>query len=112
MPITVSCQPVEDDQNLVLNYDYYLQVYGYFEFSDYQQWHAILDKMTAEVRSVAIDFSAIDYMDSSALGLLLQLKDRFTPNKCPMIKLVKVNQTTFKLLQRSGLDQLFELDRV
>ncbi len=114
MPVTFICQPIDDDPVHTLGHHYLLKVYGYFEFSDHCQWHAILDGMTATTRSIDIDFSAIEYMDSSALGLLLQLRekitDEFNDESRPNIRLIKVNKAALKLLQRSGFDQLFELD--
>ena len=114
MPVSVVCQPINNQYTGVTGYHYRLQVYGFFEFSDHSQWHTILNNMAPTTQSIDIDFAALEYMDSSALGLLLQLRDKIMGQFCdelrPTIKLVKVNKAALKLLQRSGLHQLFDLE--
>lgn len=46
-------------------------------FDDREVFETVIDKLLARKRrQVAIDLSALDYMDSAGLGMLLTLRDR------------------------------------
>lgn len=46
-------------------------------FADREVFDSVIDKMLArQRRRVVVDLSALDYMDSAGLGMLLTLRDR------------------------------------
>jgi HptB-dependent secretion and biofilm anti anti-sigma factor len=51
---------------------------GRFDFNTHREFRAVYEPLVADagIRSVAVDFSAVDYLDSSALGMLLMLRDK------------------------------------
>lgn len=51
---------------------------GRFDFNAHREFRTAYDPLIADagVASVLVDFSAVDYLDSSALGMLLMLRDK------------------------------------
>ena len=51
---------------------------GRFDFNTHREFCGAYEPLVADtnVRAVVIDFSAVDYLDSSALGMLLMLRDK------------------------------------
>lgn len=51
---------------------------GRFDFNTHRDFRAAYEPLVAdaEARSVTVDFSGVDYLDSSALGMLLMLRDK------------------------------------
>lgn len=55
-----------------------IKLVGRFDFNTYREFRAAYEPLITDsaVRSVAVDFSGVDYLDSSALGMLLMLRDK------------------------------------
>lgn len=54
-----------------------VRLQGRFDFNAHRDFREIIDKaMAATAREIQIDMSAVDYIDSSALGMLLMLRDK------------------------------------
>jgi anti-anti-sigma factor len=55
-----------------------IKLSGRFDFNTHREFRAAYEPFIADtvVRSVAVDFSGVDYLDSSALGMLLMLRDK------------------------------------
>jgi len=51
---------------------------GRFDFNTHREFRGAYEPLLADanVQAVVIDFSGVDYLDSSALGMLLMLRDR------------------------------------
>ena len=51
---------------------------GRFDFNTHREFRAAIDPLVADasVGTVSIDFSGVEYLDSSALGMLLMLRDK------------------------------------
>jgi anti-anti-sigma factor len=51
---------------------------GRFDFNTHREFRAAIDPLVADtsVGTVNIDFSGVEYLDSSALGMLLMLRDK------------------------------------
>lgn len=66
----INVQKTDGRAKLVLN--------GRFDFSAHRDFRGAYEPVlaAAEVREVEIDFNSVDYLDSSALGMLLLLKER------------------------------------
>jgi len=61
-----------------------------------------------------LDFSDTTYIDSSALGMLLILREKVNPNhaaeKTTNIKLVNTNSEIFKILGLANFNMLFDIE--
>ena len=54
-----------------------IKLQGRFDFNAHREFREIIDKaMAATAREMQIDMSGVDYLDSSALGMLLMLRDK------------------------------------
>ena len=55
-----------------------IKLAGRFDFNTHREFRSAYEPLVAdvEVRSVVVDFSGVDYLDSSALGMLLMLRDK------------------------------------
>lgn len=51
---------------------------GRFDFNTHRDFRSAYEPLIGddEVRAVSVDFTAVDYLDSSALGMLLMLRDK------------------------------------
>lgn len=51
---------------------------GRFDFNTHRDFRAAYEPLVSDdaVRAVTVDFSGVDYLDSSALGMLLMLRDK------------------------------------
>lgn len=51
---------------------------GRFDFNTHREFRGAYEPLVANtvIRSVVVDFSGVDYLDSSALGMLLMLRDK------------------------------------
>ena len=55
-----------------------IKLSGRFDFNTHRDFRAAYEGLVgdAAVREVGVDFSGVDYLDSSALGMLLMLRDK------------------------------------
>ena len=55
-----------------------IKLTGRFDFNTHREFRGAYEPLIgdAAVRSVLVDFSGVDYLDSSALGMLLMLRDK------------------------------------
>ena len=55
-----------------------IKLNGRFDFNTHRDFRAAYEPLLADaaLKSVIVDFSAVDYLDSSALGMLLMLRDK------------------------------------
>ena len=51
---------------------------GRFDFNTHREFRGAYEPLMAEagIKSVVVDFTNVDYLDSSALGMLLMLRDK------------------------------------
>ncbi|HEX6735045.1 MAG TPA: STAS domain-containing protein [Azonexus sp.] len=51
---------------------------GRFDFNTHREFRNAYEPLVgdADTRAVVVDFSGVDYLDSSALGMLLMLRDK------------------------------------
>lgn len=69
---------------------------------------ARLDAAAKESDSVDIDLSKVEYADSTALGLIIGLRNRLR-ERGGTVRLVAPSQRVRKLLNYAGLDRAFEI---
>lgn len=55
-----------------------IRLVGRFDFNTHREFRGAYEPLIADptVRSVVVDFAGVDYLDSSALGMLLMLRDK------------------------------------
>ncbi|WP_184194483.1 STAS domain-containing protein [Chitinimonas taiwanensis] len=82
---------------------------GDFTFEGHQAFKQATQQVLASegVSLLSVDFDAVDYMDSAALGMLLLLKERFGERP---IQLLKSRGTVRAVLDVANFGRLFQLD--
>ena len=55
-----------------------IKLSGRFDFNTHREFRGAYEPLVTDssVRGVTVDFSGVDYLDSSALGMLLMLRDK------------------------------------
>ena len=85
-----------------------IKVDGRFDFSSHQEFRQAYETASGAVNSYKIDMSQASYLDSSALGMLLLLRD-FAGGDTSKISIVGCNADVKKILTISNFGQLFEI---
>ncbi len=89
-------------------YDATIQITGRFDFSQHHDFRAAFEQTPAQVKSFTVDLRATEYVDSSALGMLLVLRDKVNDQK-DSVKIVNANPSVKKILEIANFDKLFHL---
>lgn len=81
-----------------------------FDFKRVEDFRACYEKIPlTQCQSVSVDFTNTRYMDSSALGMLLNVKKHFQGANVP-VKITSVNEQIGKILTISRFDQRFVIE--
>ena len=81
-----------------------------FDFKRVEDFRGCYEKIPmTQCRGVSIDFTHTRYMDSSALGMLLNVKKHFQGANVP-VKITSVNEQIRKILTISRFDQRFMIE--
>ncbi len=83
-----------------------IKISGRFDFSVHQELRKATDKINSAVKRVIIDLRSTDYVDSSALGMLLVLRDKIGGDK-QKVRIVNANSEVKKILEIASFDKLF-----
>lgn len=59
--------------------------------------------------AISIDLTAVDYMDSTGLGVLVNFNKRFVAKGGPPIKLLNIQPRMLRLFSITGLARVFEI---
>ncbi len=86
-----------------------VQVEGRFDFSAHQEFRDAYEKTGDGVKNYVIDMSRATYLDSSALGMLLLLRDHAGGDNAN-VRITKCNQDVKKILTISNFEQLFTIE--
>lgn len=97
--MTVSASFDNDAQRLTICID------GRFDFSAHKEFRESYEG-TDKGSSFSIDMSSANYIDSSALGMLLLLRDHAGGDHAD-VEIVNCNSDVKKILTISNFDQLF-----
>ncbi|WP_372965740.1 STAS domain-containing protein [Marinobacter sp.] len=92
----------EDGQTLVI------QVQGRFDFSTHQAFRDAYEHCDPSVKSYVIDLSGTTYLDSSALGMLLLLRDHAGGDSASVV-IENCNADVRRILSISNFEQLFSI---
>lgn len=81
---------------------------GSFDVSQYEKFKMICKKYDSSENRFELDFEKTIYMDSSALGMLLLLREQ-TKGDRGKVKLINVTGTVLKILEVAHFSQLFTI---
>jgi len=84
-------------------------VEGRFDFSAHQEFRDAYEEAGSAVRKYVIDMAKATYLDSSALGMLLLLRDHAGGDSAN-VRIVRCNQDVKKILTISNFEQLFTIE--
>lgn len=85
-----------------------IKVSGRFDFSLHNYFREAYEQVDSEVKIHIIDLGNTVYLDSSALGMLLLLRD-FAGVEKSDIRIVKCSDDVRKILSISNFEQLFSI---
>ena len=83
---------------------------GRFDFNVHREFKDAYSSLLADatVQVIGINLFGVDYLDSSALGMLLMLRERAaTAGK--QVSLEKPNATVVRILEIAKFDKLFQI---
>jgi HptB-dependent secretion and biofilm anti anti-sigma factor len=86
-----------------------IKVEGRFDFSSLQMFRHAYENIEVKPSMYVVDLKESDYLDSSALGILLALRDHAGGDEAN-IRIVNATADIRKILVITKLDELFELD--
>lgn len=84
---------------------------GRFDFNRHREFRGVCDQALGEsgVREVEVDFSKVEYIDSSALGMLLMLRDNARlANKT--VRLANCRGSVRQILDIANFAKLFPIN--
>lgn len=85
-----------------------IKIQGRFDFSAHQQFRESYERCETKPKVYTIDMRETTYLDSSALGMLLLLRD-FAGGDEADVKIINCSEDVRKILSISNFEQLFKL---
>ena len=87
-----------------------LKLAGRFDFNTHHEFRTAVDPLSVypDLAAVTIDFSEVEYLDSSALGMLLMLRDKMGGAKKEVI-LSGVRGNVKQVLEIANFGKLFRI---
>lgn len=87
-----------------------IKLQGRFDFNSHRDFRAAIDTALASpATAITIDFGAVDYLDSSALGMLLMLRDR-ARGAAREVTLAGCRGAVKQVLDIANFGRLFRID--
>lgn len=85
-----------------------IRVEGKFDIGQYESFNAAYQPHLRNISKVVVDLDKTTYLDSSALGMLLLLRERMG-NNTESVKLINTNPDVRKILEIANFQQLFHM---
>jgi len=86
-----------------------INISGRFDFSVHKDFRAAIDSIADNnINSTTVDMRTTEYIDSSALGMLLMLKSKMGDSK-EAISIINSNPDVKKIFEIANFAQLFDL---
>ncbi|MDI1301101.1 MAG: STAS domain-containing protein [bacterium] len=85
-----------------------IRIKGRFDFSTHQDFRSAYESAPATLDSFVVDLREATYLDSSALGMLLLLRDH-AGGDSGRVRIVNCNSDVKKILAISNFEQLFTI---
>ncbi len=86
-----------------------INVSGRFDFGINQEFRKATDQAASSVKTIIVDLMKVDYLDSSALGMLLVLREKVGESKSA-VKIKNAKSEVMKILKIANFDKLFTLE--
>ncbi|MBD1582924.1 STAS domain-containing protein [Pseudoalteromonas sp. S16_S37] len=86
-----------------------IQIRGKFDFNLVQSFRQAYADIDPKTKKVVVDLRETDYMDSSALGMLLNMKKTLAES-IDTIQIANCRPQLKKILQISRFDKKFDID--
>jgi HptB-dependent secretion and biofilm anti anti-sigma factor len=100
--MTIRASVSEDGREMIIS------VEGRFDFSAHKHFREAYEKVSKGVECYAVDMREASYLDSSALGMLLLLRDH-AGGDAAEVRIVNCNPDVRRILKVSNFEQLFEI---
>ncbi|HEY9032307.1 MAG TPA: STAS domain-containing protein [Pseudomonadales bacterium] len=100
--MTISSRASADGRELCISID------GRFDFSSHQDFRKAYEDVDGKPEQYVVDMNTTTYLDSSALGMLLLLRD-YAGGDHANIKIINCNEDVKKILTISNFEQLFDI---
>ncbi len=84
-----------------------IHVTGRFDFAAHQEFINAYKSLPKGEKRFVVDLSGAEYMDSSAMGMLLQLREHSNKNR--PVELVNGNEGIREILRIANFDKLFKV---
>jgi len=85
-----------------------IRIIGRFDFSAHQEFRDAYEPLPEQPRHFKVDMREASYLDSSALGMLLLLRDHAGGDSAG-VEIVNCNAEVRKILGISNFEQLFAI---
>ncbi len=85
-----------------------ISVKGRFDFARHQEFREAYERLNRKPESIVVDLKEATYLDSSALGMLLLLRDHAGGDESD-IRVVNSSNDVKKILAISNFDKLFDI---
>ena len=85
-----------------------IAIKGRFDFAKHQEFRDAYEKLQTKPQSVVVDLKEATYLDSSALGMLLMLRDYAGGDESD-IRVINCSLDVSKTLDISNFDKLFDI---
>ena len=85
-----------------------ISVKGRFDFGRHQEFRESYERLTKKPESIVVDLKEATYLDSSALGMLLLLRDHAGGDDSD-VQVINSNSDVRKILAISNFDKLFDI---
>jgi len=99
----MSVSASESDDNSTVT----IKVAGRFDFSCHQEFSGAYRTYPKGEKQFIVDLAATEYMDSSSMGMLLQLKEYSDQSK--QVLLINGNDGVRDILRIANFDKLFDI---
>lgn len=86
----------------------YIKVSGRFDFGVHNEFREATKLAENGVKQIEVDLANTDYLDSSALGMLLVLRDKLAGDK-NAVRIKNARNGVKKILEIANFDKLFTL---
>lgn len=101
--MAITTIPADDGKALTI------KVQGRFDFSCHQDFRRSYESADKQTERYIVDLGDTTYLDSSALGMLLLLRDH-AGGEASKIKITNCNPDVKKILTISNFEQLFAIE--
>ncbi|HZX19301.1 MAG TPA: STAS domain-containing protein [Pseudomonas sp.] len=100
--MAITSLPSSDGQELTI------LIQGRFDFGAHQEFRNAYERVNTTPQRYVVDLKDTTYLDSSALGMLLLLRDHAGGDSA-QIRLLNCNPDVRKILAISNFEQLFQI---